>query len=537
MSSHTDRSKLHLFQLNADLHGAKLQQLTWEIAAEELELDVAEVDFDDDPREQERDELKAKLVSVASEIADMEAQIRQLSLAEQSSQAENLTAEIAVARENDQIVMQNTTPLTTSSDLSPNTSPRHQPAVTATSPPPVTQSPQPKHSFLTANQPIATAASPPQPSPRLSHPNATLYSTAQSLTHYQSVDNGSSKSSKSNRDFIARIAKPQKFRSGDEIILFLDRFEEYIHLSQMEQQDLDLFLLTLIEDSTMYRKLKGVFSLLQPRDKSDIRLMIAALKSAIQPAAETRIKKINLLTIRQKEGETIEDFTAKIRERAELAYSEPFKRDEAAINALTAGVLCSKIHEKLVDAEFNSFEEAYRLALKYEEITNSSRNRWTNQDETSEAPDLNLDVLAVVESNQSVPVVNPPVQQVTPRTPSFNMAHRRPVPDSRVCYKCNRVGHIQRYCNTRGPINPASSQQRSRVICYTCNQNGHYSSECQMRQRNVSTQRTAPRPDMNQQQRNNLPQFYPRATQNNGQQAFLNEIAAGNTPIASSQSQ
>ena len=125
------------------------------------------------------------------------------------------------------------------------------------------------------------------------------------------------------------------------MILYLDRLEEYVHLSQMEQQDLDLFLLTLIEDSTMYRKFKGVFSLLQPRDKSDIRLMISALKSAIQPAAETRIKK-NLLTIRQKEGETIEEFTAKIRERAELAYSEPFKRDEAAINALTAGVLCSR---------------------------------------------------------------------------------------------------------------------------------------------------------------------------------------------------
>ena len=477
-------------------------------------MDVAEVNFDDDPREQEKDELKEKLVSIDSAISDIEAQIRQLSLAEQNSQVENLTADI-------------------SSDLSPNASPRHQPAATATSPPPVTQS----------HQPIATVTSPPPlaPSPQplacLSHPNTTLYSTAQSLTHCQSVENDSSKSSRSTRNFIARISKPQRFRSGDEIILYLDRFEEYVHLSQMEQQDLDLFLLTLIEDSTMYRKLKGVFSLLQPRDKSDIRLMISALKSAIQPAAETRIKKINLLTIRQKEGETFEEFTAKIRERAELAYSEPFKRDEAAINALTAGVLCSKIHEKLVDAEFNSFEEAYRLALKYEEITNSSRNRWTNQDETSKAPDLNLDVLAVAESNQPMPVVNPPIQRMNPRTPSFTRAHGRHGTDSRVCYKCNEVGHIQaRFCNTAGPINSNSYQQRSHVRCYTCNQNGHYSSECHMRQRSIPTQRLAPRPAMNQ-QRSNPPQFYPKTTQNTGQRAFLNEIAAGNTPIASSHSQ
>ena len=83
------------------------------------------------------------------------------------------------------------------------------------------------------------------------------------------------------------------------------------------------------------------------------------------------------------------------------------------------------VHEKLVDAEFNSFEEAYRLVLKYEEITNSSRNRWTNQNETSEAPDLNLDVLAVAESSQPMPVVNPPIQRMNPRTLSFNRAHGR----------------------------------------------------------------------------------------------------------------
>ena len=163
MSSHTDRSKLHLFQLNADLHSAKLQQLTWEIAAEELEMDVAEVNFDNDPREQEKDELKAKLVSVDSAISDIEAQIRQLSLAEQNSQVENLTADI-------------------SSDLSPNASPRHQPIATVTSPPPLAPSPQP----------LAC----------LSHPNTTLYNTAQSLTHCQSVENGSSKSSRSTRNFI-----------------------------------------------------------------------------------------------------------------------------------------------------------------------------------------------------------------------------------------------------------------------------------------------------------------------------------------------
>ena len=109
--------------------------------------DVAEVNFDDDPRKQEKDELKPKLVSVDSAISDIEAQIRQLSLAEQNSQVENLTADI-------------------SSDLSPNASLRHQPAVTATSPPPVTQS----------HQPIAAATSPPPltPSPQplacLSHP-------------------------------------------------------------------------------------------------------------------------------------------------------------------------------------------------------------------------------------------------------------------------------------------------------------------------------------------------------------------------------
>ena len=114
--------------------------------------DVAEVNFDDDPRKQEKDELKAKLVSVYSAISDIEAQIRQLSLAEQNSLVENLTADI-------------------SSDLSPNASSRHQPAVTATSPPPVTQS----------HQPIATATSPPpltplpQPLACLSHPNTTLY--------------------------------------------------------------------------------------------------------------------------------------------------------------------------------------------------------------------------------------------------------------------------------------------------------------------------------------------------------------------------
>ena len=116
-----------------------------------------------------------------------------------------------------------------------------------------------------------------------------------------------------------KIAKPHRYIKGDDVCIFLERFAEFVTLSRLEQINLDLTLLSLVQDDKLYRKLKSVTVSLSAEQKTDVVAFVAAIKSALFPATETRIMRSALSTMRQDAGESVDDFALRITEKATRA--------------------------------------------------------------------------------------------------------------------------------------------------------------------------------------------------------------------------
>jgi len=139
--------------------------------------------------------------------------------------------------------------------------------------------------------------------------------------------------------WLKHLAKPQAYKDGDDICLFFTRISQFLVLSRCTEPRKDLIVLNYIKDDKMYRKLAAVT--LTKEEKNDVTLLVAALSRALFPATEARLMRSSLAALKQKSGESVEDFAMKIRETSDKAYSGPDAdkvKEEAVLSAFIAGV-------------------------------------------------------------------------------------------------------------------------------------------------------------------------------------------------------
>ena len=295
-----------------------------------------------------------------------------------------------------------------------------------------------------------------------------------------------------------KIAKPPKFKTGQDICIFLDRFEKYMILSGANQAGaLDLRLLNLIEDDKMYRKITSIMSSISTTQKLSVSDFTAAIKSVLYPEAESRTLRDSMYKLRQASDESAEDFALRIEAEACKAFSplEPTLKNEACLSALCNGLRSVEVRRKLKEAELKSFEVATRSAIKHEHIMTSTQDH----DETEPITSSDFNVLRLNQVNHeqindrqpqnhssSHPAQNYNMQNNAQSSTQYNAAsNRRPI----VCYNCSRPGHIARFCNyPRSGQNRMQGNNQSNSInnrsCNICHRTNHYTNQCWYRDQN-----------------------------------------------------
>ena len=237
-----------------------------------------------------------------------------------------------------------------------------------------------------------------------------------------------------------RGVKPHKYRSGDDICMFLERFEQYVTVNNIRESNLDMLLLALVDEDKMYRRLKGLR--LSVDQRSNVKRLIEAVKEALYPMTEARIMRSKLSRVSQKEDETVEDFAHRIENLAEKAYADLQLRGEASLSRLLEGSKSVAVRRKLMESDVETFENARRIAIKEERIEEAILTK----KESPSLIDLDIPIFTVGETDH---ITQPKEAKV-----KFN-----------VCTSCDKVGHEARDC-------------WKEVICQLCNVKGHVASIC-----------------------------------------------------------
>ena len=296
--------------------------------------------------------------------------------------------------------------------------------------------------------------------------------------------------------FIKSIPKPDRFQKGQNFSRFVRRFVQYITLSNMEGENLDLLFLSFIDHDETYEKLSRIE--LSELEKSNLKSLVERFEKEIYPNIASQTLKSELQNLCQKSNESAEEFAFRISEIADKAYDNLAIRNEGALSAFIRGVRESAIKAKILEAEVNLFNEAIKVATKWEKInavitpnidensalyriqepksdqsrsynsgySNNREHRYNNRDnylQNQRQEPHNLDRSNFNRQGQNSTV------------PQFH----RPI----ICWACKLPGHRRSLC-------PNIQSNFGRPIrCYECNSPNHKRNRCPSLQSNSDRSR------------------------------------------------
>ena len=369
---------------------------------------------------------------------------------------------------------------------------------------------------------------------------------------------------------VVRGIKPHRFKKGDEICTFLERFEQYVIVNNIHDGNMDLLLLSLIDDDKIYKKLRNVELSVQQR--TNVGMLVDKMKESLFPITETRIMRSELARLAQNQGESVEDFALRVEDLAGKAYSDLRLREEACVSRLMEGSKSGVVRQKLMESDATTFENAKLIAIKQERITETI----AAQEETKPLIDFDTPVYRMEGENNNLKEEKAPqanieeqwsrplcakcgksghdgnscwqdvtcqlcgikghVASVCKSDGPFSSTPRKFSTPSDNCYGCGGRGHMISQCPTVGKSaqRPTSRSDATRgyqdperrVTCYGCGLPGHYKSQCpgvqQYSRRDSGS--TA-------ENRGRGPQSY---ESRRGQRDYLNGYAAGGYPAQSS---
>ena len=163
---------------------------------------------------------------------------------------------------------------------------------------------------------------------------------------------------------VSQITKLSKFTKGGNFSRFCERFKEYVHLTKMRDRDLYMLLLQNVDDQT-YSTLKAVK--LEVTQRGDPEIFCEIYKRAVYGDELISLKN-EVLNCRQISGEDISEYVYRLREKANIAYSDQKSADENCLLAFLRGVRDTEMKVKLNESSFTGFNEAVKLSKKIERV-------------------------------------------------------------------------------------------------------------------------------------------------------------------------
>lgn len=261
------------------------------------------------------------------------------------------------------------------------------------------------------------------------------------------------------------IPKPDRYIDGGNFNRFCFQFKNYVTFANIKNDNLHLLFLQLVDGIT-YDKLSTVE--LTAENAADAEAFCKTYSDIIYSEDDIRDLRFSLMSIRQREGESITDYTVRLTDISNKAFPDESLRRSNELTAFLQGVFDPTVKVKLYESGCSSYSEAVKLAKRIESAKNIV---------ASSVP-AHEDIFAVENSSTG------------PGPSSYANMERRS------CFNCQAVGHIIRDCRQprrgRGPGSqrysaPNRSRQNSdgNVVCAYCKVRNHKADNCFKLQRDM----------------------------------------------------
>ena len=283
---------------------------------------------------------------------------------------------------------------------------------------------------------------------------------------------------------VAFIKSPCEFSFGEDVDLFLARFGAFAEATKCEAKSrFDLFKSFL--DDRSFRRVQAIAFEDTHKTDSAVDMSKEAVKNLIVQALakEPHVpERISLKFKVQSKDEGIEDFGDAVRLLGQKVHGQSgAETNQSVIEAFCAGLRNPELASKLLRKKFENLTAAINYAVSRKEVTNIknviSRQRATSWDGTPEAlHNLGKEADASTASGTwPRHREGSPARQATWSNVDHHQGPR--FSDSRTCFRCNRVGHIERFCNQALPASPRP-RQSGQITCYQCGLPGHIRRDC-----------------------------------------------------------
>ena len=164
-----------------------------------------------------------------------------------------------------------------------------------------------------------------------------------------------------------KLQKPPTFNQGDNFIRFCKRFREHALLSGAHGLGIDRYFLSYINCESTWDKLQKLkFTVIE---QNDIDELIKRCTDELFPPAHAWTTRAQLLTMKQSETETIEEFCSKLEELAcKSGYESDIEKDKCCLQTLVMGAREQAVKIKLLESGCTKYDEAVKLAVNTERI-------------------------------------------------------------------------------------------------------------------------------------------------------------------------
>ena len=156
----------------------------------------------------------------------------------------------------------------------------------------------------------------------------------------------------------------KQFSKGGNFSRYCQQFIDYVNLTGLKNENLHILLLQNV-DSITYSKLRAVD--LTDVEKRDAEIFCRKYMDAMY-GDELVMLKNELLACHQNEGEDVDTFVHRLREKATIAYTNQDVSDDNCLLALLNGVRSTDMKRKLNEADLENFSEAVKLAKRIERV-------------------------------------------------------------------------------------------------------------------------------------------------------------------------